>query len=468
MAAMPVVVMPVAAVPMIVASVGVVMLMVVAFMVVAFVVVAFVVVSVVMGVVGVLVLVVVVMGVGVVGVVMLVVSMVVVVMVVLVLGVVVSMVVLVIVVVIVPVLSRHDDPFLCNTGCPAGRRLAGHPTCDSFACYVGVTPSANLCDGVRDVVGVVLSGAVLAAMLVAVDVAVLVHVLRTHDGLARRIAVGVAVAGAVLVAVDAIMAVAMLTGVLVTVVVMLVAVVMRGHAFLLAALLSSGTTDTYETYPSETFLVNPLEKNETRYIFTTGESQNLLPFSQRLTLSSATRSQIGLIRNLTVFAGSRERRGVMGRPGGRSGALRTSREGVKRSHQQCHVPYNEERMVDTEAPMKQVWPRFPGTSRRSALLAIAATLSLMAAVACGGETEDSADTGASQAGSAATTETAASTSETVTATTDAAQEPSVPVGHSVGMLAPDFTVETVGGESFTLSEVTGAGSPVLLYFFTTW
>ena len=56
----------------------------------------------------------------------------------------------------------------------------------------------------------------------------------------------------------------------------------------------------------------------------------------------------------------------------------------------------------------------------------------------------------------------------MTATTDAAPEPSIPVGHSVGMLAPDFTVDTIAGEAFTLSEVTGAGSPVLLYFFTTW
>ena len=118
--------------------------------------------------------------------------------------------------------------------------------------------------------------------------------------------------------------------------------------------------------------------------------------------------------------------------------------------------------------MKHVWPGFPGTGRRSALLAIAAALSLMAAVACGGETGNSTDTGASQAGSAATTETAASTSESVTATTDAAPEPSIPIGHSVGMLAPDFTVDTIAGESFTLSDVTEAGSPVLLYFFTTW
>ena len=57
-----------------------------------------------------------------------------------------------------------------------------------------------------------------------------------------------------------------------------------------------------------------------------------------------------------------------------------------------------------------------------------------------------------------------------TATTDVAEvtEPVVTIGHEVGMQAPDFTVETVAGESFTLSDVTAAGSPVLLYFFTTW
>ncbi len=113
--------------------------------------------------------------------------------------------------------------------------------------------------------------------------------------------------------------------------------------------------------------------------------------------------------------------------------------------------------------MKRSWIWAMGTGRWSALLALAAALGLLAAVACGGESDDEAepDSGAS------TTETTTG-SDTMTATTDAAPEPSTPIGHEVGMLAPDFTVETIAGETFTLSEVTGAGSPVLLYFFTTW
>ena len=102
-------------------------------------------------------------------------------------------------------------------------------------------------------------------------------------------------------------------------------------------------------------------------------------------------------------------------------------------------------------------PRSLGTGRRPALLAIAAALGLLAAVACSGDAADyaSVDDGAAQTSAAAPT-------------ADAAPEPSVAVGHAVGQRAPDFTVETVGGESFSLSEATGAGSPVLLYFFTTW
>jgi cytochrome oxidase Cu insertion factor (SCO1/SenC/PrrC family) len=99
-------------------------------------------------------------------------------------------------------------------------------------------------------------------------------------------------------------------------------------------------------------------------------------------------------------------------------------------------------------------------------MAFAAALALMSAVACGGETNGSPDTIVSQ-GSTATTETA-TTTDSSAATTDVAPPPSIPIGHSVGMLAPDFTVDTVGGESFTLSEATAAGSPVLLYFFATW
>ena len=92
-----------------------------------------------------------------------------------------------------------------------------------------------------------------------------------------------------------------------------------------------------------------------------------------------------------------------------------------------------------------------------ALLATAAALGLLAAVACGGEAADDApvDDRAAQTTAAAPT-------------ADAAPEPGVAVGHAVGQRAPDFTVETIGGETFTLSEATGAGSPVLLYFFTTW
>ena len=60
--------------------------------------------------------------------------------------------------------------------------------------------------------------------------------------------------------------------------------------------------------------------------------------------------------------------------------------------------------------------------------------------------------------------------DATTARTDVAEvtEPVVTIGHEVGMQAPDFTVETVAGESFNLSDVNAAGSPVLLYFFATW
>jgi hypothetical protein len=167
--------------------------------------------------------------------------------------------------VIVAVFSRHDGPLPCNGRCPAGHRLAGHPTCDSFAFYEGVTPSASL-SGVCNVVGVILCRAVLTAVLVAVDVAVLVHVLRAHDGLAGRVAVGVAVASAVLVAVGVTVAVAMLAGMLMTMLVVVVTVVMRGHTFLLAKLLSFCVTDTVEPYLSETSTVNPVWMIDTRYI----------------------------------------------------------------------------------------------------------------------------------------------------------------------------------------------------------
>ena len=91
---------------------------------------------------------------------------------------------------------------------------------------------------------------------------------------------------------------------------------------------------------------------------------------------------------------------------------------------------------------------------RSALLALAAVLALLGTAVCGGSSDDSPDTGASRSSGAMTVEVAT--------------DPDPAVGHSVGNLAPDFTVETAAGETFALSKVTAAGSPVLLYFFTTW
>lgn len=104
-------------------------------------------------------------------------------------------------------------------------------------------------------------------------------------------------------------------------------------------------------------------------------------------------------------------------------------------------------------------PQSRAAGRWSALLALALALGLLAAVAC--ESEETAAPAPSETSDAA----GPSGSE---AATEAAPEPALVVGHSVGMQAPDFTLETVAGESITLSEVTRAGSPVLLYFFTTW
>ena len=108
--------------------------------------------------------------------------------------------------------------------------------------------------------------------------------------------------------------------------------------------------------------------------------------------------------------------------------------------------------------MKQTLQWLPlGAAHWRRLLAVGAAVCLLSAVACGSETDDAAEPVAEQGGA-------------TTATTDVAEvtEPVVTIGHEVGMQAPDFTVETVAGESFTLSDVTAAGSPVLLYFFTTW
>lgn len=46
--------------------------------------------------------------------------------------------------------------------------------------------------------------------------------------------------------------------------------------------------------------------------------------------------------------------------------------------------------------------------------------------------------------------------------------PNIPVGHNVGQRAPDFTIQAVDGNSYTLSEVTASGKSVLIYFFATW
>ena len=100
-------------------------------------------------------------------------------------------------------------------------------------------------------------------------------------------------------------------------------------------------------------------------------------------------------------------------------------------------------------------PLGPAHWRR--LFAIGAAMCLLSAIACGSETDDAAEPAADQGGA-------------TTAATDVAEvtEPDVTIGHEVGMQAPDFTVETVAGESLNLSDVNAAGSPVLLYFFATW
>ena len=42
------------------------------------------------------------------------------------------------------------------------------------------------------------------------------------------------------------------------------------------------------------------------------------------------------------------------------------------------------------------------------------------------------------------------------------------VGNRKGFRAPDFTVTTTDGNTFTLSEVTAEGKPVVVYFMATW
>ena len=42
------------------------------------------------------------------------------------------------------------------------------------------------------------------------------------------------------------------------------------------------------------------------------------------------------------------------------------------------------------------------------------------------------------------------------------------IGTRKGQFAPDFSVETIDGETVKLSELTAAGKPTLVYFWTTW
>ena len=91
--------------------------------------------------------------------------------------------------------------------------------------------------GVGGVVGVVYGSTVLVGVLVAMDVAVLVHGLHPTYGSAGLVAVDVAVTGAVHMAVNAIVSVAVLAGMLVTVfvVLMTVAVCLRHTSLLIVA-----------------------------------------------------------------------------------------------------------------------------------------------------------------------------------------------------------------------------------------
>ena len=42
------------------------------------------------------------------------------------------------------------------------------------------------------------------------------------------------------------------------------------------------------------------------------------------------------------------------------------------------------------------------------------------------------------------------------------------VGYKVGERAPDFTLQAVTGETYTISEIVASGKSVLLYFFASW
>lgn len=42
------------------------------------------------------------------------------------------------------------------------------------------------------------------------------------------------------------------------------------------------------------------------------------------------------------------------------------------------------------------------------------------------------------------------------------------VGSDIGDLAPDFSVPTLDGQTFTLSDALSQGKPAVIYFFATW
>lgn len=42
------------------------------------------------------------------------------------------------------------------------------------------------------------------------------------------------------------------------------------------------------------------------------------------------------------------------------------------------------------------------------------------------------------------------------------------IGTRKGQFAPDFSVETIDGETIKLSELTASGKPAMVYFWTTW
>ena len=67
--------------------------------------------------------------------------------------------------------------------------------------------------------------------------------------------------------------------------------------------------------------------------------------------------------------------------------------------------------------------------------------------------------------------TAASAPETAAATPAPAMTPEVSapaakIGNSMGDLAPDFRLASVGGGEVTLADY--EGKPLVIYFFTTW